>query len=230
MLNAELLLRIDQSGVRAVTKKVGQKAIQNPNMDKPWFDKKLKERGASQRDLSKHLKMDPSTLHNTLMGFRKLLTEEAVEMAHYFNVPVTDVFRAAGLKIALGAGKAAQVRVVGWVDSAGNAEINLNEAADIVSGPPSVGETTVAVQFRAAGSDFSTMDGWHLFMSLPAAGVAAEAVGRLCLCKIKGGGHVVRFVKRGYKAGKYTLVGDNIPATVDSELEFAAPIAWMAAT
>lgn len=191
-----------------------------------WFTDRLKDSDLSLRKLAQRLDLEPSALSLTFNGKRKLQAAEAVEIARHLGVPVADVFANAGVKIAAQNGAAPrQVRLAGWVELNGAADLDWSGRDESVDGPPGLAAGSVAVQVRSA----AFRDGDILFLSPPEKSVPADAIGRQCLVRLKTGAHAIRFVRKGYKAGLYNLLHDAGLAETDVAVEWAAPLYWIKA-
>jgi transcriptional regulator with XRE-family HTH domain len=62
-----------------------------------WFRTKLTQKGRSQREMAKHMGIDPSSLTLTLNAKRKMQLPEAQAISVFLGEPITDILRAAGL-------------------------------------------------------------------------------------------------------------------------------------
>ena len=69
------------------------------NIHGDWFRTKLTEKRRSQRQLARHLELDPAAITLMLRGERRMQLEEARSIAAFLGEPVTDVLRAAGLPL-----------------------------------------------------------------------------------------------------------------------------------
>lgn len=65
-------------------------------MDGFWFHQALERVGASQADLSRHLRLAPSAVSRMLKGERQIKQTEYVHIANFLGVPVEEVLRHAG--------------------------------------------------------------------------------------------------------------------------------------
>lgn len=65
-------------------------------IDTRWFRERLYAVGMSQRQLAKHMDLDPAAISLMLRGRRSMSAQEAAEIATLFGVPVQDVVRRAG--------------------------------------------------------------------------------------------------------------------------------------
>lgn len=190
-------------------------------IDRRWFTATLSDRRISQRQLAKLMGVDPASIHRLLTGKRPMRMDEAVNIASLLGVPVADVLGHAGVNVS---GSVASVPLVGFVDGQGEAHLDWNAQGERVPSPVELPPRACAVQMRTASSPIDSWDGWILYTTLPD-GIAADALGRLCLVGLKGNGvDLLRFVRRGYRRGYYNLTSTAAPSLSDAELDWATPI------
>lgn len=72
-----------------------------PSIDTDWFYERLENSGLSLRQLAKNIDLDPSSLHRTFKGGRKMQIEEAKHIAAFLRAPVNEVLRHAGMSVDL---------------------------------------------------------------------------------------------------------------------------------
>lgn len=72
-----------------------------PNIDSEWFYERLENSGLSLRQLAKNIDLDPSSLHRTFNGGRKMQLEEAKHIATFLRAPINEVLRHAGMSVDL---------------------------------------------------------------------------------------------------------------------------------
>ena len=59
-------------------------------------------------------------------------------------------------------------------------------------------------------------------------GVDANAVGHICVVRVRGGEALLRVVKRGYQTGRFNLsMLNGIGGEEDAELDSASPVVWL---
>jgi transcriptional regulator with XRE-family HTH domain len=192
-----------------------------PDIDRRWFVDLLDERKISQRQFAKKLECDPASVHRLLTGKRPMRLDEATSIAHLLAVPVSDVLEHAGLDVKAGD---RTVPLVGYVDGQGEAHLDWNARGAPIPVPSDLPPLGVAVQLRTAATALDTMDGWTLFTTVPS-GISPDALGRLCLVGVVGNGvDLLRFVRRGYKRGRFNLVYPGIGDLLDVELDWAVPV------
>ncbi len=86
------------------------------------------------------------------------------------------------------------------------------------------GQIVVAVRVR--GDSMHPMkDGWLLFYSRDQDGVPEDCIGRLCVVQLaRDGPLLVKELRRGYDAGRWTLLSWNAAPIEDAEIAWAAPV------
>lgn len=194
-------------------------------IDTDWFLGQLTARRLSQRQLAKFMGIDPASVHRLLQGKRPMRFDEASQLAGLLGVTVDDVLRHAGLPV--GAGQT--VPVVGRIEDSGEAHIDWGTEIDRVPAPMEMAANTVAVVLRTAGTTWEPMDGWTMYLRPPVDGVPADAVGRMCLVRLAGNGTVLlRFLRRGYKRGRWDLVGWQVASVESAALDWATPVEFIA--
>lgn len=189
-------------------------------IDKVWFEDRIRARKTSQRQLAKLMGMDASAMSLMLNGKRRMSAKEAADVAGLLGVPVDEVLRHAGAPVAVD--KRRSVPVAGYVGPSG--EVTFGRAL----GP----RTAVAPADCADGcralrvQNGCALDGWLLFYH-PMDGVSLEAVGRLCVVRTAEGEDLLRVVSRGYEPGFFVLGrllgGDREHVRLQS----AAPVLWV---
>lgn len=172
-------------------------------IDTRWFVDTLAERRLSQRGLARHLGVDPSQVHRLLTGKRTMRLDEAEQLAILLGKPVTEVLDRAGVPI-----DAAQTApIAGHLDGVLEAHLELDrDDVERVPGLAGAPHNTFALRAMTSGSALQSIDGWLFFVVLPPTdGVPPEAISRLCLVQLKNGPWLVRWLRRGYRAGAWNL-------------------------
>lgn len=191
-------------------------------VDTKWFKDRLADQGMSQRGLARTLGIDPAAISLALRGKREMKIAEAAAIARLLGVPADEVMERAGARVST---KNTMVPVTATMD--GTAELHMDLKSGLMVPHPGgeLPEECYAVICRTEGTDLSHMDGWVLFTNQmnPEGGISPEAVGRLSLCRIKGGGIYVARIVRSMKRGRWTL---HLPTGImnDVEIEWAKPI------
>lgn len=184
-----------------------------------WFKARIADKRLSQRGLARLLGIDHGALSLTLRGKREMKMHEAAEIARLLGVPAEDVIENAGVRIQSGG---TMLPISGFVD--GHGEVHCAQGLGQVKHPGGELPADLTVHLCETGSsDMAHMDGWLLFASQAAAGVPAEAVGRISLCKIKAGITMLAKPTRALMRGRWDLAGPARDARA-VDLEYAAPV------
>lgn len=186
-----------------------------------WFRERLSERDMSMRRLAKLLELDPSAVSLMLRGRRVMTADEANRISGLLTIPVTEVLAQAGIPIEE---DARQMPVKAWCD--GRAALHTVTAKNPrrIAAPRDVPGGGLAVQVRAPEL---SMDGWVLFSGAFDSRVDA-LIDRLCIVELRGDGHMVGTLKRGYDEDKFNLVPFTGGSTVENvAAKAAAPVLWI---
>lgn len=190
-------------------------------IDERWFTDRLADSHLSRRQLAKLMGVDPASVHRLLKGKRAMRMDEATEIARLLSLSVADVLEHAGMDVS---GSGRTVPLAGYIDGDGEAHLDWDAKGEQLPAPVDLPARAVAVQMQTAASPLDAMDGWTLFTTLPD-GIAADAIGRLCLVGLHGKGVVLlRFVRRGYSKGRFNLVYPGLGDLRDAALDWAVPI------
>lgn len=189
-------------------------------IDKLWFEDRIRARRTSQRQLAKLMGMDASAMSLMLNGKRRMSAKEAADVAGLLGVPVDEVLRHAGAPVAVD--KRGSVPVVGYVGQDGAIEFGRAMGPRTAIAPSDCADGCQALRVQNGGA----LDGWLLFYH-PMDGVSLEAVGRLCVVRTAEGEDLLRVVSRGYEPGFFVLGrllgGDREHVRLQS----AAPVLWV---
>jgi transcriptional regulator with XRE-family HTH domain len=197
--------------------KISPKTDENQLFNARWFREQCARVGISLSEVARKLDIQQAALSHVLAGRRKLTAQEMVEISVIFGVPVLDVMVAAGLNVSgisssdvVGAssssGKAGAnpVKISGWID--GRLQIHWGEAKGPKVVPsPMAGVSLGALRCQTAGGALDHMDGALFFFRNDPESFDPEALGRLSIVKVSGGGHLIRIIKRGYDTGRHNL-------------------------
>lgn len=188
-------------------------------MNKTYFDDAMRRRKLSLRGLARRMEMTHSQLSLTFSGSRRMQLDEAARLAQIFGVTLDEIATNAGVTDLHQSRR--RVSVIGVMEPDGTVSRYGDEVRERTFAPDSLNDAARALQARTADSPLSWMDGFVFFFEdvqvLP-----TEAVGRLCLCQVKGGPECVGTIRRGYQDGTFNLSG---PCTLDSaRLVWASPI------
>lgn len=190
-----------------------------------WFRERLADKGMSQRQLAKHLGIDPSSLTYMLKGERAMKMTEAPQIAAILGVPVQEVLTNAGVELDA---PSRRVPIVGYVDGKGMAHVpDWASRTEAIPTPVSLPEDAVALRLQTVASELDMFDGWTVFTTPPKSGVPADCIGRLCIVQLKNGDCMLRFLRRGYKPGTYNLVHIGAPTLSSVSVAWATPILWI---
>jgi transcriptional regulator with XRE-family HTH domain len=194
------------------------------SFDRAWFQNRLKAVEVSQRQLAKHLGIDPASVTQTFKGERELKIEEAKKIAEVLKVGMNEVLRRAGIDVK---DDIHMTPVVGYMDGRGEVTFVAHGSEDRVVGPADLPADAIAIQARTAMSKMASLDRWILFLSMAKEQPDALA-GRLCLAGCRDGSMIVAHIQRGYKSGLFNLhigVGTEMRENVD--LLWASPVLWL---
>jgi len=186
-----------------------------------WFKERLFERDMSMRRLAKLLELDPSAVSLMLRGKRAMTADEANRISGLLTIPVTEVLAQAGIPIEE---DARQIQVKAYCDARGTLHPITAKNPRRVSAPRDVPGGGLAVQVRAP--ELAT-DGWVLFAGAFDSRVEAM-IDRLCVVELKGDGHAVGTIKRGYDSDRFNLVPfTGAPTAEGIVAKAAAPVLWI---
>lgn len=191
-------------------------------IDTAWFTDRLAQRRLSQRGLAKLMGLDPAAVSLMLRGKRKIILEEAAQLAVLLDVSVTEVLERAGLPVH----GEAKVPLIGYTTATYEVVQAGEGAHDMVDAPPGVPSNCVAIQARTASTDREQVDGYLYFVSGDRAN-PANAIGDMAWIAVKGNGQKLCWVNRGYRRGTYNLVGVKGPLVENAELAWASPVLWI---
>lgn len=181
----------------------------------------MADRKISQRGLARAMGVDPAAMSLMLRGRREMKIAEAVEIARILGVSADEVMENAGVRLN---SSHKQVGVVAWIDADGESHLASDDPRMTLPHPGGGIPLNVnAIVCRTAGGPLDHMDGWVLFSEDIRAGVPAEAIGRLSICKIANGIAFLAKVTRSPQRGRWNLIGPA--ATISNvELEWALPV------
>lgn len=186
-----------------------------------WFQDRIEDRKLSQRKLAAMMGLDPASVSMMLNGKRSIKMAEAASLSSLLGVPLDDVMFNAGLPKPRDVDSTSPITMV--VDGVGRVKPREGVSPRV---PVPPGLPTMAAALRCEDPT-SAFDGWVFFAALRS-DVPAEAIGRLCLVRTAEGNEWVRFVRRGYSSGLYTLASLTGEAVPDMRLVTASPILWIA--
>lgn len=193
------------------------------SIDTRWFRDRLADNRMSQRELARKMGLDHASISGLIRGKRPMRMTEAGTIARLLGVPVSQVVEHAGLKL----DEARQCVVVGWVDGTSEAHIDWNTESERVPCVLGCPPRCVAVRFQTAATALDHLDGWLAHFVMPGDEVPADAIGRLCLVKLREGMTAICSVRRGYRPGRWNitcLIGGQMESV---DLQWATPIRAM---
>lgn len=186
----------------------------NYPVDKAWFRQKLKQKGASRREVARLLGFDHSSFSRMILGTRRLTPEYAVAMAAYFEVSVHELLKRAGL---------APPDHINTLPAIGS----LNGALEVTPRdlPPVTSMPMFEQDARCLLCDDpnSLYYGW-IFAYVPPSEIQSEAIGRLSVVQLSTGLKLIRFLTPGLYAGRFNLMPMAGRQLLDVEVSTAAPI------
>lgn len=188
------------------------------SVDTQWFKDRLAEKRLSQRGLARNLGLDAAAISLTLRGRREMKLSEAASIAMLLGTPVEEVLTHAGVR---SGSSGARVNVSAVIDEHQEVvSISPSESFEVAV-PPGLPPDCMAIQCRTAGTALAYKDGWIFFTRTPS-NISPDAVGRFSYVRMKNGLATLAQVARGYRPGRYNLIG---PASADNvELDFAEPV------
>jgi transcriptional regulator with XRE-family HTH domain len=181
-------------------------------IDGGWFFDRLDDRGQSLRALSRYLGKDASAISRTFSGKRRMTMEEAVEIASFLGVPVTEVMQHAGIaregeelgaKILLSATIGEDGVLSPLAEPQPLPQPVLDKARLSIGAARS--RTVIAAQVRATAGALSIWDDTVLLFS-PADSVEAGAIGALAICGLKDGRQLLGKLDRARKTGEARVI------------------------
>lgn len=188
-------------------------------LNRRYFEALMSDKRMSLRALAAQMGMGHSQLSLTFSGARKLQLDEAAQLSNIFGVPIHEIVENAGVLVRSNSGR--RVSVVGAMRGDGTVEMYGPDVVERTAAPGDLPDDALAVQCRTAGSMLDYVDGWVVFFRQPG-GVAPDALGRFCFCKIKDGPMTLATVRRGYSNGHHNLTG--FVSRENVTLEHASPI------
>lgn len=188
-------------------------------MNKEFFIGLMSGRRMSMRGLAQRMGMQHSQLSLTLNGQRKMTLDEAAQLSQIFGVPLHQIVTNTGVSVRPFSGR--RTKVIGFVGKDGMLAMNPTDVIERAETPEDLPDDAVAAQFRTAESALDFCDGWVAFFR-QTDGIDPDAIGRLAFVKIKGDGHAISTIRRGYQPGAYNLSGFVNRQNV--HLESASPV------
>lgn len=217
-----------------------QKRVRPGRVPKPkiphnstWLKAQLLIAGITQREIAAELGTTFPTVNHLISGNRTLRDSDAKVIARMLKMPLetflaklrseTSPAMPEGLARAVERG---EIEITGWVD--GDLTVHGMSGLKGPGSAPSLpeGSAVRVVRCQTQGSIFDGLDGALVYYT-PTEGVAAEAVGHMCIVDL-GDKSVLRVVKRGYSAGRFNLsLLNGITSEEDAHIVGASPVVWL---
>ncbi len=200
-----------------------------------FFRNALLAADKSQREMARHMGLDPSAITLMFQGRRAMQLHEAQQIAQFLSVPVEDVLRNAGLELSGGPTQQSAARgaatptatapLGGTVDAKGEVHLDIKGAKQQIDAPPRL--PAGAIVIRAAGDVFAptVMRGALLFFK-PSDAVEPSAVGRLSVVRLGNRKLHLAHVAPGFDFDRYNLL-DAQGEKENIALTAATPVLWI---
>lgn len=200
--------------------------VNSGKFDAHWFKGQLADKGMSQRELARRLKMQASAITLTFQGKRALQSDEAAALAGILGQPVDVVLGKAGVRLPRSVNDG-YMQLTGYIDDKGELHrTRIGGDGSRVAAPVGLPENAVAVRFHTAMSALDMWDGWIAFY-VPSLTVQPDSFGRLSVVETKDGAKLVRVIRKGYDHGKFNLVLCGNPTTENAAIINSAPVLWL---
>ncbi|MBB3461554.1 helix-turn-helix transcriptional regulator [Rhizobium sp. BK377] len=204
-------------------------------IDGDWFHNQLDGRGQSLRALARHLGKDASAVSRTFSGKRRMTMEEAVEIAAFLGVSVSEVMHHAGIAgragtTSEGDGPGPKILLSAVIGEDGEvrplAEPQPLPQAVLDKAQLSIGASRnrriIAAEVRASSGPLSIWDD-AVFFFPPADGIEPGAIGALSICGLAGGRQILAKLDRARKTGEARVVLSD-GGIVEAALTTATPV------
>lgn len=186
------------------------------NTNETWFKNRLKDIGATQRDLASHMGLDPSSVSLAIRGMRKFTLEEVNAVAKFLRAPLDEVIRHAGVDVK----KDARHIVIGAVDSDGVVHKIQNSFSDAPIMPPGA----LGVVAHTSLTKAAMWDGYVFFVR-PEQGVNVDSIGRICLIESLAGDLKMASIVKSTGDGEFLVTdvfAQNAPVKI--KVRNASPV------
>lgn len=199
------------------------------NVDTAWFKAKIAAAKTTQTALAKYIGTNKAAMSLALRGKRRFSPDEISAMCRALRVSESDVLFRLGVD-ARGAGASeGAVPVIGAVDADLNVTIGTPRGEKTAPRPAGhTGSDLRALRLQTTGSAIDALHNGVVYY-YPSDVVDPDALSRLCVVEIKGGGKkCLRVVRRGSGNGTNDLTDlSNKLAETDVILLSASPVVWM---
>ncbi len=179
-------------------------------IDKDWFLKKIEDNGTSVRQLARHLDIDPSAASRMLSGQRRMKTEEANQIARFFNTSVHEVLAHAGVAVDLD-GQPTNIILMATIDEEGRItgmreprplpQAVIDKAQSAVRGK---NDRILAAMIRASNGPLAMWDDAVVLFAHSEA-IENVAVAGMSIVKIRDGSQMFCRLERCRKTGEATI-------------------------
>jgi transcriptional regulator with XRE-family HTH domain len=190
-----------------------------------WIRGGLKQQGKTQAGLARALGRSPSAINNLLKGRRRLRTDEIPKVAHYLEISPPRLFT--GDDVTHVTNGTPAIPVIGYVGAGGFAYRYAVGQGDLDKiEPEQTMPQTVAVEIRgdSLGRSF---DRWLVFYDDGAHPATENLIGKLCVVGLPDDRMLIKTIRRGSRAGLFTLESNTEPAIKDTPIEWAAQVKAM---
>jgi hypothetical protein len=202
------------------------RTVINPNIDSEWFENTLRDLDISIRSYAKRpeVKSSHSVISRMFRGKKQFTPNDGRTFSQVTGAPYSEVMKRAGgfTETEIGEGLA----VVGWLDEKRRVHVEGVRGPKKVALPPDMSSGSVALRYQTAGTALASMDGAVIYCR-PLGMFDSEMLGHWCCVKVRGGGRLVRILKKG-RAGKFDLLDYDDRARMDGvEVEAASRVEWV---
>jgi transcriptional regulator with XRE-family HTH domain len=163
-------------------------------IDGEWMRQQLKEKGKSQADLARFLKVEPAIITRILQGRRRLQLDDCRQIARFLGMPVDDVLRHAGMKLrqVTASGKA-MVPIIGRADANGQVRLLSGDAT-----------TSMDLPGDAVAIRLDEPEGWTAFATSDRS-PPDMMIRRMVMAAAEDGGWWIGELRRGHEPGLFDL-------------------------
>lgn len=196
------------------------------NIDKDWFQQKLKEAGKTQNGLARHLGKDHSTISRLFKGDWRMTMDEAKAIASFMAAPLAEVLRHARVNdkdTQVHFLLAATINETGQVERITEPRSLPQAVIDRISTAVNTREGhMIAAQIRALNGPLAVMDDAVVLFAHTDV-VEADAIGVLSICRNFAGDQIMAKIERARKTDEARVI------TVDGQvrefdLQTATPV------
>lgn len=220
-------------GEKGVKRRPGRIRRERPPHNATWLKGKLLVAGISQRDIAAELGSDFSTVSHLINGRRPLRDSDIDVIARMLKMPRAAFLagvraqNATALPESISAAVVAgEIEITGWVDGRLVVHEGKPKGPPMAPGLPEQAIVRV-LRCQTQGSVFDGLDGALVYFH-PSEGVEANAVGHMCVVKVRGGESLLRVVKKGYSADRFNLsMLNGVSGEEDAQLTSASPVIWL---